>query len=222
MKPKQLAAKLQISDVEILRIAIQLKMTGVGFKTQLSDAQVQLIEEQYLRNSTHQLNAATEIPEPINQDTESVIEQVSEAPLEESESAIKQVSEAPLGKNEKGIAEIRQTTLSNAMAASENQQAHILEVEMQQAADDGLRVGAVKELVRATKEFEGVMLVRDAVFQKKQASRDRLNELLKDSADDDFLSTSQLSSQTYTQTAGTGAATMMDVHQALKNLGVNL
>ena len=66
------------------------------------------------------------------------------------------------------------------------------------------------------------MLVRDAVFRKGQASRDRLNELLKDSAGDDFLTTSQPSSQTYAQTAKVGAATMMDVHQALKNLGVNL
>ena len=212
MKPKQLASELQISDVEVLRLALQTGLVGIGFRTHLLPEQVSSIKKQFAQNFTHQLKAATEqVPEsePANE-------------LTNTESAIEQVPESVPQETETGIAEIRQTGLSNAMSAAESQQAHILETEIQQAADDGLRAGLVKGLVRATKEYEGAMLVRDAVFQKGQASRDRLNELLKDSAGDDFLTTSQLSSQTYAQTAKVGAATMMDVHQALKNLGVNL
>ena len=212
MKPKQLASELQISDVEVLRLAVQADLVSIGFRTHLSPEQVSSIKKQFAQNFTHQLKPATEqVPEsePVNQ------------PIDVN-SAIKQVSESVPQETETGIAEIRQTGLSNAMSAAESQQAHILETEIQQAADDGLRVGVVKELVRATKQYEGAMLVRNAVFQKSQASRDRLNELLRDSAGDDFLTTSQLSSQTYTQTAKVGATTMMDVHQALKNLGVNL
>ena len=212
MKPKQLASELQISDVEVLRLALQTGLQGVGFRTHLSLEQVNSIKKQFAQNFTHQLKPATEeVPEskPVNQpiDVNSAIEQVPESVPQETET---------------GIAEIRQTGLSNAMSAAESQQAHILETEIQQAADDGLRAGVVKELVRATKQCEGAMLVRDAVFQKSQASRDRLNELLKDSAGNDFLTTSQLSSQTYAQTAKVGAATMMDTRQALKNLGVTL
>ena len=212
MKPKQLASELQISDVEVLRLAVQAGLEGIGFRTYLSPEQVSSIKKQFAQNFTHQLKPATEqVPEsePVNEpiDVNSAIEQVPESVPQETET---------------GIAEIRQTGLSNAMSAAESQQAHILETEIQQAADDGLRAGVVKGLVRATKEHEGAMLVRDAVFQKSQASRDRLNELLRDSAGDDFLTSSQPSSQTYAQTAKVGAATMMDVHQAFKNLGVNL
>ena len=212
MKPKQLAIELQISDAEVLRLAVQAGLRGVGFKTQFSLEQINLIKKQFAQNFTHQLNPATEQvsgSEPANQ-------------LINAESAIEQVPESMPQETETGIAEIRQTGLSNAMSASESQQAHILETEFQQAADDGLRAGVVKELVRATKQLEGAMLVRDAVFQKSQASRDRLNELLRDSAGDDFLTNSFPSSQIYTQTAKMGAATMMDTRQALKNLGVNL
>ena len=212
MKPKQLASELQISDVEVLRLAVQSGLVGIGFRAHLLPGQVSSIKKQFAQNFTHQLKPATEqVPEsePVNQpiDVNSAIEQVPESVPQETET---------------GIAEIRQTGLSNAMSAAESQQAHILETEIQQAADDGLRTGVVKELVRATKEKEGAMLVRDAVFRKGQASRDRLNELLKDSAGDDFLTSSQPSLQTYAQTAKVGAATMMDVHQALKNLRVNL
>ena len=213
MKPKQLASELQISDVEVLRLAVQSGLVGIGFRTDLSPEQVSSMKKQFAQNFTHQLSPGvekiSESAEPANEltNTESVIEQVPESVPQETET---------------GIAEIRQTGLSNAMSAVESQQAHILETEIQQAADDGLRAGVVKELVRATKQCEGAMLVRDAVFRKGQASRDRLNELLKDSAGDDFLTTSQPSSQTYAQTAKVGAATMMDTRQALKNLGVNL
>ena len=212
MKPKQLASELQISDVEVLRLALQIGLVGIGFRTHLSPEQVSSIKKQFAQNLTHQLKPATEqVPEsePANE-------------LTNTESAIEQVPESVPQETETGIAEIRQTGLSNAMSAAESQQAHILETEIQQAADDGLRAGVVKGLVRATKEYEGAMLVRDAVFQKSQASRDRLNELLKDSAGDDFLTSSQPSSQIYAQTAKVGAATMMDTRQALKNLGVNL
>ena len=213
MKPKQLASELQISDVEVLRLALQSGLVGIGFRTHLSPEQVSSIKKQFAQNFTYQLSPGVEqvskTAEPANK-------------LTNTESAIEQVPESVPQETETGIVEIRQTGLSNAMSAAESQQAHILETEIQQAADDGLRTGVVKELVRATKEEEGAMLVRDAVFRKGQASRDRLNELLKDSAGDDFLTTSQLSSQTYAQTAKVGVATMMDVHQALKNLGVNL
>jgi hypothetical protein len=212
MKLKQLALELQISDAEVLRLAVQLSIKNVGFKTIFSTEQVKAIKQEFAQNSRHQLQPAIEIPksEPTNQ--------------VESDGAIEQSPEilAKSEKQELGIAEQKQTALSNAMAASENQQAHILETEIQQAADDGLRVGVVKELVRATKEREGAMLVRDAVFQKGQESRDRLNELFKDSAGDDFLTNSQLSSQTYAQTVQTGAATPLDAYAALKNLGVKL
>lgn len=212
MKPKQLAIELQISDAEVLRLAVQAGLRGVNFKTQFLPEQVSAIKQQFAQNSRHQLKPAIETPEtePTNQiENDGAIEQ-SPKTLTQSE-------------NQKfGIAEQKQTALSNAIAASENQQAHILETEIQQAADDGLRTGVVKELVRATKEREGAMLVRDAVFQKGQASRDRLNELLKDSAGDDFLGNSQLSSQTYAQTTQTGAATPLDAYAALKNLGVKL
>ena len=212
MKPKQLASELQISDVEVLRLALQIGLVGIGFRTHLSPEQVSSMKKQFAQNFTHQLKPATEqVPE-----SESANE------LTNTESAIEQVPESVPQETETGIAEIRQTGLSNAMSAAESQQAHILETEIQQAADDGLRAGVVKGLVRATKEYEGAMLVRDAVFQKSQASRDRLNELLKDSAGDDFLTSSQPSSQIYAQTAKVGAATMMDTRQALKNLGVNL
>lgn len=214
MKPKQLAIELQISDAEVLRLAVQAGLRGVNFKTQFLPEQINLIKKQFAQNITHQLTPGTE-PElksnPANQliDTENTIEQVSKS--------------APVPQpDEIGIVEIRQTGLSNAMSAFESQQAHILETEIQQAADDGLRVGVVKELVRATKEREGAMLARDAIFHKGQASRDRLNELLKDSAGDDFLGNSQLSSQTYAQTTQTGAATPLDAYTALKNLGVKL
>lgn len=210
MKTKEIAKGLNISDVEVLRLAIQAGIVGASFKTIFSPKQVGDIKEQFAKNSTPQLPPAF------------ATKQVPEAPLEKGVSAIEQVPEAPLGDIEKGIAEIRQTGFSNAMGASESQRAHILEAELQQAADDGLRIGVVTELVRATKQLEGAMLVRDVVFHKGQESRDRFNELLKDSAGDDFLSTSQVSSQTYTQTARTGAATTIDTHQALKNLGINL
>jgi|GEM_PF-5810102 len=214
MKPKQLAIELQVSDAEVLRLAVQVGLRGVNFKTQFLPEQINLIKKQFAQNITHQLTPG------IEQELES---NPANQPID-AENAIKQVSEsAPVSQaDEIGIAEIRQTGLSNAMSASESQQAHILETEIQQAADDGLRVGVVKELVRATKEREGAMLVRDAVFNKGQASRDRLNALLKDSAGDDFLTNSQLSSQTYTQTAQTGAATPLDAYAALKNLGVKL
>ncbi|TAG98763.1 MAG: hypothetical protein EAZ18_00365 [Oscillatoriales cyanobacterium] len=209
MKPKQLAQQLKISDVEVLRLAIQVKIAGASFKTVFSAEQVSDIKKQFVKNSTRQLSPAAE--------------QVPETSLEEkTENLMQRVPEPVPQETETGIAEIRQTGLSNAMMASEGQQTHILETEIQQAADDGLRAGVVKELVRATKQFEGAMLVRDAVFQKSQASRDRLNELLKDSAGDDFLGNSQLSSQAYTRTAKTGAATQLDVYAALKNLGVKL
>lgn len=212
MKPKQLAIELQISDAEILRLAVQAGLKNVGFKTLLSAEQVQAIKQQFAQNSRYQLNPAIPVSEseptnPIENNGDGAIEQSPETLPEEQEF---------------GIAEEKQTALSNAMAASEQQQAHILETEFQQAADDGLRVGVVKELVRATKEREGAMLVRDAVFHKTQASRNRLNELLKDSAGDDFLGNSQLSSQTYAQTTQTGAATPLDAYAALKNLGVKL
>lgn len=211
MKPKQLAQELKISDVEVLRLAIQTGITNPSFKTLFSLKQINDIKEQFAKNSTHQLPPVIErqIPETNLEEAESAIEQVSESVPQEVEA-------------ETGIAEIRQTALSNAIAADESQSAHILEVELHQAADDGLRRGVVEELVFATKQREGAMLVRDAIYRKKQASRSRLNELLKDSAGDDFLSTSQISSQTYAKTASVGAATMTDTYQALKNLGINL
>lgn len=212
MKPKQLAIELQISDAEVLRLAVQSGIKNIGFKTLFSEDQVNAIKQQFAQNSRHQLSPAVEVPEsePTTQtETDGAIEQSPE-PLIQSEN------------QEFGIAEQKQTALSNAMAASENQQAHILETEFQQAADDGLQTGIVKELVRATKEREGAMLVRDAIFHKGQASRDRLNELLKDSASDDFLGNSQLSSQTYARTTQTGAATPLDAYAALKNLGIKL
>jgi len=210
MKPKQLAIELQISDAEVLRLAVQSGIKNVGFKTLFSAEQINAIKQQFTQNSRHQLQPAIEVPksEPTNQ--------------VESDGAIEQSAETLPNKQELGIAEQRQTALSNAMAASENQASHILETEIQQAADDGLRVGVVKELVRATKEREGAMLVRDAVFHKGQASRNRLNELLKDSTGDDFLTNSQQSSQTYARTTQTGAATPLDAYAALKNLGVKL
>ena len=212
MKPKQLASELQISDVEVLRLAIQSGLVGIGFRTHLLPEQVSSIKKQFAQNFTHQLKAATEqVPEsePANE-------------LTNTESAIKQVPESVPQETETGIAEIRQTGLSNAMSAAESQQAHILETEIQQAADDGFRVGVVKELVRATKEYEGAMLVRDAVFQKGQVSRGRLDELLKDSAGDDFLSQSQQSAETYANTVKTGASTPLDVHRALANLDIKI
>jgi hypothetical protein len=212
VKPKQLASILGVTDTEIIRAGVQLKIVGIGFKKELSDDQVCEIKEYFSRVSVPQLSAGSESPEPVQLLQDATGE---EGAIEQSTDAIPESAEV-------GIAQIRQTALSNAMAASESQQSHILESEIQQAADDGLRAGVVKELVRATKEREGAMLVRDAVFHRSQKSRDRLNELLKDSAGDDFLTTSQLSSQTYAQTAKIGAATMMDTHQALKNLGVEL
>lgn len=212
MKPKQLASELQISDVEVLRLAVQADLVSIGFRTDLSPEQVSSIKNQFAQNFTHQLTPATEqVPEsePVNE------------PIDVN-CAIKQVPESVPQETETGIAEIRQTGLSNAMSAAESQQAHILETELQQAADDGLRAGVVKGLVRATKEYEGAILVRDAVFQKSQASRDRLNELLKDSAGDDFLSRSQQSAETYANTVKTGASTSLDVYRALANLGVKV
>lgn len=167
IKPKQLAIELQISDAEVVRLAVQLGIRHVGFKTLFSEEQVNAIKQRFAQNSRHQLKPAIEVPEsePVN-------------PIE-NDGAIEQSPETLLKEQEFGIAEQKQTALSNAMAASENQQAHILEAEIQQVADDGLRVGVVKEFVRATKEREGAMLVRDAIFHKGQASRDRLNELPK-------------------------------------------
>ena len=142
MKPKQLASELQISDVEVLRLALQTGLVGIGFRTHLSPEQVSSMKKQFAQNFTHQLKPATEqVPE-----SESANE------LTNTESAIEQVPESVPQETETGIAEIRQTGLSNAMSAAESQQAHILETEIQQAADDGLRTGVVKELVRATKE----------------------------------------------------------------------
>lgn len=210
MKAKQLALELRISDAEVLRLAVQAGIKNVGFKTQFLPEQVGVIKQLFAQNSRHQLNPAIEMPksEPTNQ--------------VEDGSTIEQSPETLLEKQELGIAEQRQAALSNAMAADENQQAHILETKIQQAADDGLRAGVVQELVRATKEREGAMLVRDAVFYKSQSSRNRLNELLKDSAGNDFLTNSVVCSQTYTQTVRVGAATMVDTYQALKNLGIKL
>ena len=212
MKSKQLAGKLNVSDAEVLRAAVKLGITSVGFKTVFSEAQITAITQYFAENSRQQLKPATEVTE-------------TEPAIEIPKSAIAQVPEQELNAPEKpelGIAEQRQTALSNAMAASENQQAHILETELQQIANYRFKVGVIKEFIGATKEIEATMLVRDQVFQKGQKSRDRLNEVLKDSAGDDFLTTSQLSSQTFMQTAEVGVTTDLDVHQALKNLGINL
>lgn len=208
MKPKQLAQELKISDVEVLRLAIQAGIVGASFKTVFSSKQINDIKEFFANSSVRQLAPAPE--------------QAPEAPLEKVEGFIEQAPEAFLEEGEKGIAEVRQTAFSNAMAASENQEAHIIETELQQVADDGLHTGVVKELLRATKEREGAMLVRDAVYKSGQASRERLKNLLADSTNDDFLSASQHSSQTYAQTAETGATTTTDTYQALRNLGIKL
>jgi hypothetical protein len=207
VKPKQLATILGVADTEVIRAGVNLKIAGMGFKKDLSGEQIEEIKGHLARLSTPQLSASASTA-----DTPKVA--ISQK-VDKSEGAIEQAPEA-------GFVESRQAALSNAMAADENQQAHILETQFQQVANDGLRTGVGMELVRATKQREGAMLVRDAVFQKSQASRDRLNELLKDSAGDDFLGNSQLSSQTYTRTAGAGAATQLDVYAALNNLGVKL
>ena len=98
MKPKQLASDLQISDVEVLRLAFRAGLQGISFKTQLLLEQVNSIKKQFAQDSTHQLKPAIEQvtqSEPANQ-------------LTNAESAIEQVFESVPQETETGIAEIRQ------------------------------------------------------------------------------------------------------------------
>lgn len=202
MKPKTLAAELKVSDIQILQAAVQLEMVGIGFKTDLSEDQVAAIRQHLLQASIPQLS-----PTP---DRALAIEQLQSSAIEQSpEPAI-------------GVVTKQQTALSSTIAASERQQAHIIETEFQQAANDGFELGVLTAIVSAKSRIEGQMIIQDAVFGQKQASRDRLTELITDSTGDDFLSRSQQSAKTYANTVRAGASTSLDVHRALTNLGVKI
>jgi len=186
-----------------LQAAVQLEMIGIGFKTDLSENQTTAIRQRLLQVSTPQLSPTPDFAPPIIEQPQS--------------SAIEQSPEPTIG-----IVTTQQTALSNAMAASERQQAHIIETEFQQAANDGFELGVLTAIVSAKSRIEGQMIVQDAVFGQGQVSRDRLTELIADSTDDDFLSRSQQSVKTYANTVRTGASTSLDVHKALANLGVKI
>ena len=202
MKPKTLATELKVSDIQILQAAVQLEMVGIGFKTDLSEDQVAAIRQHLLQASIPQLS-----PTP---DRAPAIEQLQSSAIEQSpEPAI-------------GVVTKQQTALSSAIAASERQQTHIIETEFQQAANDGFELGVLTAIVSAKSRIEGQMIIQDAVFGQKQASRDRLAGLIADSTGDDFLSRSQQSAKTYANTVRAGASTSLDVHRALANLDIKI
>ena len=203
MKPKTLATELNVSDIQVLQAAVQLEMIGIGFKTDLSENQTTAIRQHLLQVSTPQLSPTPDFTPPIIEQPQS--------------SAIEQSPEPTIG-----IVTTQQTALSNAMAASERQQAHIIETGFQQASDDGFQLGVLTAIVSAKRRIEGQMIVQDAVFGQEQASRDRLAGLIADSTGDDFLSQSQLFAKTYANTVRTGASTSLDVYKALANLGVKI
>lgn len=202
MRPKDLATELKVSDVQVLQAAVQLEIAGVGFKTDLSEDQVTAIRQHLLQASIPQLSPTLEPAPAIEQPQSSAIEQSPELAI--------------------GVVTKQQTALSSTIAASERQQAHIIETEFQQAANDGFELGVLTAIVSAKSRIEGQMIIQDAVFGQKQASRARLTELIADSAGDDFLSRSQQSAKTYANTVKTGASTSLDVHRALANLGVKI
>ena len=202
MKPKDLATELKVSDVQVLQAALQLEIAGVGFRTDLSEDQVAAIRQHLLQASIPQLS-----PTP---DRAPAIEQLQSSAIEQSpEPAI-------------GVVTKQQTALSSAIAASERQQTHIIETEFQQAANDGFELGVLTAIVSAKSRIEGQMIIQDAVFGQKQASRDRLAGLIADSTGDDFLSRSQQSAKTYANTVRAGASTSLDVHRALANLDIKI
>ena len=202
MKPKDLATELKVSDVQVLQAALQLEIAGVGFRTDLSEDQVAAIRQHLLQASIPQLS-----PTP---DRAPAIEQLQSSAIEQSpEPAI-------------GVVTKQQTALSSAIAASERQQTHIIETEFQQAAKDGFELGVLTAIVSAKSRIEGQMIIQDAVFGQKQASRDRLAGLIADSTGDDFLSRSQQSAKTYANTVRAGASTSLDVHRALANLDIKI
>lgn len=122
--------------------------------------------------------------------------------------------------NGSDIASIQQNAVTQASAARQAQQQHILQTRLQQASGDGLYEGVVEGLTHQKSRIEGLMLVTDAAFQSEQSEREKHGELMASllGESSDFLTRHPGAAQTYTESAKIGAATTANIMQTINNL----
>lgn len=129
------------------------------------------------------------------------------------------VNQNPIN-NGSDIASIQQNAVTQASAARQAQQQHILQTRLQQASGDGLYEGVVEGLTHQKSRIEGLMLVTDAAFQSEQSQREKYGELMASllGESSDFLTRHPGAAQTYAESAKIGAATTANIMQTINNL----
>ncbi|HLO51561.1 MAG TPA: hypothetical protein VK211_24320 [Kamptonema sp.] len=207
MKLNEFAKILDTPVAEIIRRAKRLNLK-VDYNTPLTPeqiAQLKKVEEQPI--------ARPQLPgqsEP-RQHQEQMVPSEPSTPENGNQSPINNGSD---------IASVQQNAVTQASAARQAQQQHILQTRLQQASGDGLYEGVVEGLTHQKSRIEGLMLVTDAAFQSEQSQREKHGELmaslLRESSD--FLTRHPGAAQTYSESAKIGAATTANIMQTINNL----
>lgn len=118
------------------------------------------------------------------------------------------------------IASIKQNAVTQASAARQAQEQHVLQTRLQQASEDGLYEGVVTGLTREQSRIKGLMLVTDAAFQSEASQREKHGELMASllGENSDFLTQYQGAAQTYSESAKVGAISNPNIMQVINNL----
>lgn len=207
MKLNEFAKILDTPVAEIIRRAKRLNLK-VDYNTPLTPeqiAQLKKVEEQPIAR-----------PQLLG---ESEPRQHQEQMVPSEPSAPESVKQNPTN-NGSDIASIQQNAVTQASAARQAQQQHILQTRLQQASGDGLYEGVVEGLTHQKSRIEGLMLVTDAAFQSEQSQRGKYGELMASllGESSDFLTRHPGAAQTYTESAKIGAATTANIMQTINNL----
>lgn len=207
MKLSELAKTLNTPVGELIKRA-KASNLKVDFNTPLTAEQIvelKKVEEQPI--SRPQLPGQSE----PRQHQEQIVPTEPSAPESANQNPINNGSD---------IASIQQNAVTQASAARQAQEQHILQTRLQQASGDGLYEGVVEGLTHQKSRIEGLMLVTDAAFQSEQSQREKHGELMASllGESSDFLTRHPGAAQTYTESAKIGAATTANIMQTINNL----
>ena len=208
MKLNEFAETLGI-EISKAILAAQLAGLDIDFDTELTDNQIGRLEtalESKQSIGCPQLLGQSESRQPQQEFQEQIV------PIEE---------QAPVLLNDAtDIASIQQNAVTQASAARQAQEEHVLQTRLQQASEDGLYEGVVTGLTREHSRIKGLMLVTDAAFQSEAAQREKHGELMASllGENSDFLTQYQGAAQTYSETAKVGATSSPNIMQVINNL----
>ena len=208
MKLNEFAETLGI-EVPRAILAAQLAGLDIDFDTELTDNQLAQLEEALKTKqpiARPQLPGQPELQQPQQDPQEQMVPVEEQIPVQSNAAT--------------DIASVQQNAVTQASAARQAQQQHILQTRLQQASGDGLYEGVVEGLTHQKSRIEGLMLVTDAAFQSEQSQREKHGELMASllGESSDFLTRHPGAAQTYSESAKIGAATTANIMQTINNL----